>query len=275
MKTFIRWQGNKSKHINKFIDCIPEFTGCYIEPFLGSGALFLKLQPQHWIINDLNADLMNVWTCIKNNPKKIIDHFKRFEKKFVPMSKEDKLKYCKKLTSKIEKLQFDFKRACYYLLMKYCCFSSSIVKNNKFYFDGLDMNVYIRNYYPFLENTYYTNNQEISQFLNNSNGKIFNESYENVLNKAKQGDFVFLDPPYIEQHNYGFNYNTNEVLNEEFLNNLYYELQKLDIKGVKWLMTQADTKHVRKIFKDYKIKTFKVYRMASKTYVNELLIMNY
>jgi len=44
MKTFIRWQGNKSKHINKFIEYIPEFTGTYIEPFVGSGALLLKLQ---------------------------------------------------------------------------------------------------------------------------------------------------------------------------------------------------------------------------------------
>lgn len=39
MKTFIKWQGNKSKHINKFIKYIPQFTGTYIEPFLET---FLK-----------------------------------------------------------------------------------------------------------------------------------------------------------------------------------------------------------------------------------------
>ncbi|MEY3422657.1 MAG: hypothetical protein RIR48_2982, partial [Bacteroidota bacterium] len=58
-------------------------------------------------------------------------------------------------------------------------------------------------------------------------------------------------------------------------NKLYLQVKKLDKKKVKWLMTQADTKQIRNLFCDYKIKTFKVYRMSSNTYVNELIIMNY
>ena len=61
MKTFIRWQGNKSSHINKFIKYIPQYTGTYIEPFVGSGALLLYLQPNKWIINDINKDLVSIW----------------------------------------------------------------------------------------------------------------------------------------------------------------------------------------------------------------------
>ena len=59
------------------------------------------------------------------------------------------------------------------------------------------------------------------------------------------------------------------------INNLYQQVKKLDTKDVKWLMTQADTKQVKDIFKEYTIKKIKVYRMASKSYVNELVIMNY
>ena len=40
-------------------------------------------------------------------------------------------------------------------------------------------------------------------------------------------------------------------------------------------MTQADTKEVKKIFKEFKIKKFEVYRGGSKEYKNELIIMNY
>jgi DNA adenine methylase len=116
---------------------------------------------------------------------------------------------------------------------------------------------------------------EVSHFLNNSKGKIFNKSYEIILDKAKSGDFVFLDPPYIESHNYEFNYNKDEVLDEKFLSNLYKQVKKLDKRNIKWLMTQADTKQIKNIFKEYTIKKFKVYRMASKSYVNELIIMNY
>jgi DNA adenine methylase len=274
MKTFIKWQGNKSKHINKFIKYIPEFTGTYIEPFVGSGALLLKLQPKKWIINDLNKDLINIWNQVKNNPKDIIKIFTEFGNKFKKLSKSNQLLDCRNITSKIDYMPYDIKRASVYMLMKFCVYMGDIIIHNKFYFNGLDTNIFIRNSYPFLKQTYYDNIIEVSNFLNN-NGKIFNETYEKILNKAKKEDFVFLDPPYIETHDYKFNYNKDENLDESFINNLYQQVKKLDLKNVKWLMTQADTKQIKEIFKEYTIKTFKVYRMGSKTYVNELIIMNY
>lgn len=275
MKTFIRWQGNKSKHINKFIEYVPEFTGSYIEPFVGSGALLLKLQPKKWIINDINKDLINIWNQVKTNPHEIIKEFKKFGDHFKPLSKNDKVTYCKEITSKIESMPYDLKRASLYLLMKFCSYTGDIIYNNKFFFKSLDMNIFIRNYYPFLIQNNYDNILEVSKFLNNSNWKICNMSYEKILNISKSGDFVFLDPPYIENHNYEFNYNKDEVLDESFINRLYHQVKKLDMKGVKWLMTQADTKQIKEIFKEYHVKKFQVYRMGSKSYVNELLIMNY
>jgi DNA adenine methylase len=275
MKTFIKWQGNKSKHLNKFIEYIPDFSGTYIEPFVGSGALLLKLQPEKWIINDLNKDLINIWNQVKNNPDEIIEIFKEFSKHFKPLSKTDKVKYCKEITSKIEKLPYDIKRASIYLLMKYCSYMGHIIINNKFLFQGLDMHIYLENNYPFLKQNNYDNILEVSEYVNNSKGQIFNKSYEIILDKAKSGDFIFLDPPYIESHNYQFNYNKGQVLDESFIHKLYKQVKKLDKRGVKWLMTQADTKQIKNIFKEYTIKTFKVYRMVSKSYVNELIIMNY
>jgi DNA adenine methylase len=275
MKTFIRWQGNKSKHINKFIKYIPEFTGTYIEPFLGSGALFLKLQPKKWIINDLNRDLINAWTSVRDNPKEIIRIFKAFEKEFKPLNVEDKKEYCQKITLNIESIEYNIKRAAIYMLMLYCSHMPNIIRNDNFYFPGLDMSIYIRNNYPFLKPTYYSNLVEVSTFINNSKGKIYNKSYEQVLDKAKKGDFVFLDPPYIEECEYQFNYNKDEVLDNTFLRTLYQQVKLLDKKGVKWLMTQADTKDIKRLFKEYTIKKMKVYRMGKKEYVNELIIMNY
>ena len=58
-----------------------------LSPFLGSGALFLKLEPEKWVINDLNKDCVNVWRNVRDNPEEIIDAFKKFGKKFKQMSK--------------------------------------------------------------------------------------------------------------------------------------------------------------------------------------------
>jgi DNA adenine methylase len=137
------------------------------------------------------------------------------------------------------------------------------------------MNIFIRNYYPFLLQNNYDNINHISLFLNTKSGKIFNKSYEKILDKAKQNDFIFLDPPYIDTHKYDFNYNKDEILNDSFIQELYLQIKKLDERNVKWLMTQADTKQIKDVFKDYTIETFQVYRMGSKSYVDELLIMNY
>jgi DNA adenine methylase len=275
MKTFIRWQGNKSKHINKFIQYIPQFTGTYIEPFLGSGALLLKLQPKKWIINDINKDLVNIWKYVKSNPQGIIDIFTEFGNHFKPLSKEDKVKYCREITYKIESMPYDIKRASMYLLMKFCSYTGDIIYNNNFYFPSLDMNIYVHKRYFFLEQIKLDNINQVSKFLNTKHGKLFNKTYEKILDKAKEGDFVFLDPPYIEAHNYRFNYNKDEVLDETFIQQLFIQVKKLDERNVKWLMTQADTKQIKDVFKDYTIETFQVYRMGSKSYVDELLIMNY
>ena len=275
MKTFVRWQGNKSKHLNKIIKYIPDFSGTYIEPFVGSGAMLLKLQPKKWIINDLNKDLINIWKSIKEHPQEIIKIFKEFGKDFKHLSKENKVKYCREITSKIEKLPYNIKRTSIYMLMKQCVYMGNIIINNKFYFNSLDLPITINNDYPFLKESNYNNIVKVSEYLNNSKGQIYNKSYEIILNKAKKDDFVFLDPPYIESHNYKFNYNKNEELDEKFLNNLYKQVKKLDKRGAKWMMTQADTKQIKEIFKEYTIKKFPVYRAITKNYVNELLIINY
>jgi len=275
MKTFIKWQGNKSKHLNKIIKYIPEFTGTYIEPFVGSGAMFLKLAPEKWIINDLNRDLINIWKTVKNEPLKIIELFKEFSKSFKRLSNESKIKYCKDITSRIESMDYDYKRASVFMLMKYCAYMGNIIINNNFKFKGLDLPIYLNNRYFFLEQNNYDNILSVSKFLNKTNGQIFNQDYTSILDKANKGDFVFLDPPYIEDHNYDFNYNKHEILDESFIKNLYRQVKKLDSRGVKWLMTQADTKQIKEIFKEYTIKKFPVYRHVTKSYTHELVIMNY
>jgi DNA adenine methylase len=275
LKTFIKWMGNKSKHLRHIIPHIPKEYNTYYEPFVGSGALFLNLQPKKWVINDLNKDLINCWNSVKNEPETIIDIFKEFGKTFKPMSKERKIEYCKNITSIIEKLQYDVRRSSLFMLMKYCVYMGHIIVNNKFYFTGLDLHISIDNKCFFLEKNNYNNLNRVSEYLNNSNGIILNKNYKEILKKTKKGDFIFLDPPYIEEHDYQFNYNKEEKLDNKFILELYDEVKKLDKKKVKWLMTQADTKDVKNIFKEYNIKKFEVYRRVSKKYINELIITNY
>ncbi len=271
MKTFIRWQGNKSKHINKFKHLIPEFSGKYIEPFIGSGAMLLYLQPKEWIINDLNKDLINIWSRVKDNPRMIIDNFKEFSEVFTTLDIKEKLKMCKKMCGEIENKEYGIGRASDYLILGHCSYMGVIFQKNKFDIRAIDKNIYIKNWNPFNDKRS-EDLKKASKFLNNTNGVIYNKDYKEVLKEAQEGDFVFLDPPYFEEHNYQFNYNKDEVLDNAFVKELLCNIKTLDTKGVKWIMTQADTRFVRDTFKDYQIYEYPVYRHSKKCYVNELVI---
>ena len=274
MKTFVKWSGNKSQHINKFKEYLPVIEGTYIEPFVGSGALFLYLHPEKWIINDLNKDLINIWSRVKDNPEDIIEVFKIFGSHFKDLSNKDKKNYCIDMTANIGELPYNLERATKFMLMKHCAYMGHILVKDKFNFAGLDLSISMNNRCFFLEENNYKNIQEVSSYLNKSKGTLLNGDYKKVLKKSKKGDFVFLDPPYIEENNYKFNYNKGEDFST-FVSDLLKEVKKLDKKGVKWMMTQADTEQIRKEFVEYNIKTFQVYRANSKSYKNELVIMNY
>ena len=274
MKTFVKWSGNKSQHINKFKEYLPVIEGTYIEPFVGSGALFLYLHPEKWIINDLNKDLINIWSRVKDNPEDIIEVFKIFGSHFKDLSNKEKKSYCIDMTAHIEELPYNLERATKFMLMKHCVYMGHILIKNEFKFKGLDLNISVNNRCFFLEENNYKNIQEVSSYLNESKGTLLNVDYKKVLKKSKKGDFVFLDPPYIEEHEYQFNYNKGEDFSN-FVSDLLKEVKKLDKKGVKWMMTQADTEQIRREFNGYNIQTFQVYRAITKSYKNELVIMNY
>jgi DNA adenine methylase len=275
LKTFIKWQGNKTNHTRFLLPLIPEQYNTYIEPFLGSGALLLKHKPTHYIINDLNRDNINIWKLVKNNPNKIINAFKTFGNTFKKLSKPKKIEICKKISNKLNTSQYNDNRSIKYLLMKACSFMGTIMKNNTFMFNGLELSILAYDKYPFLTNGFFDNIKNVSEYLNKNKGQIYNADYKKILKKAKKNDFVFLDPPYVEQKNYQFNYNKNEILDQDFINELVQQVKILDKRDVYWIMTQANTKQIRKAFANYKIKTFDVYRAVSKSYTKELIIMNY
>lgn len=67
MKPLVKYRGGKSKEIPHLIKHIPKFSGKYIEPFFGGGALFFHLEPKKAIINDINTKLISFYLGVKDN----------------------------------------------------------------------------------------------------------------------------------------------------------------------------------------------------------------
>ena len=278
MRTFVKYLGNKSRHLRHIIPHLPEdiSSRTYVEPFVGSGALFIHIQPRKWIINDINEDLINVYNAIKSDAKQVVKNIKTFKTKtkFENISTEEKNVIMKKTMLSFTKLPYNTLRASNYLLLNMTSFKGALIVNGKYKFTGLESSIAHGSKPRIFNDSYLHNVKEISALLN-SDGKIYNLDYKNILKKTTNNSFCFIDSPYDEEHDYQFTYNVAGKNKTNFVQELFVEVQKLDRKKVKWLMTQADTPNVRETYKHYTIIEYSAFRPFKQEFVTELIIKNY
>jgi DNA adenine methylase len=76
---FIKWVGGKRQIMSSIVELLPKNikTYNYVEPFVVGGAVLFHLQPKKAIINDFNAELINVYQVIKNNIEDLITDLKK------------------------------------------------------------------------------------------------------------------------------------------------------------------------------------------------------
>ena len=84
---FIKWVGGKRGLLSQIIPLLPKIFNNYFEPFVGGGALFFELYAQGKLngknvyLFDINAELINAYTMVKENPSELIKKLHAFKKK--------------------------------------------------------------------------------------------------------------------------------------------------------------------------------------------------
>lgn len=202
MKPIIKYRGGKSKEIPQILPYIPQFTGRYIEPFFGGGALFFYLEPSNAIINDINENLINFYNDVRNNYYKIKKELSSIEIEYKKnRAVFDKLKEQypdDRINDQNEKLYYKIRDmynglcetnlsygTLYYFINK-TSYSGMIRYNSKGHFNvpygrykNFNTLLLTEDHYNLLKKT-----------------KIFNYSYEDIFAMTNEDDFLFLDPPY-------------------------------------------------------------------------------
>lgn len=67
MKTIVKWPGGKEKELPIIRTYTPKYSGRFVEPFVGGGAVFFDTSAPFCCINDKSEELINLYRCIKNN----------------------------------------------------------------------------------------------------------------------------------------------------------------------------------------------------------------
>lgn len=217
MNTFdpvIKWTGSKRTQADKIIKYFPKQINTYYEPFCGGasvlfGLLHSDISVNNYICSDINSDLINLWNVLINNPKSVINHYRKLWKELNKDSDIDrKREYFESIRDRYNKehnpLDFMFiMRTTTNGMPRY---NKDGEFNNSFHLTrcGIKPNEFekIINYW--------------SGILKNKKVKFINCSYTDILPAPTLNDFVYLDPPYVNTK--GMYYGTIDY--DEFFNYL-------------------------------------------------------
>lgn len=185
-KPFVKWVGGKRQLLRQFRELglyPPEafnpVTNTYYEPFAGGGAVFFDLLPQNAELSDLNKELVTAYNVIKNNVDELIESLNKHI--------YDKEYYLEVRAKKIEDLS-DVEIASRFIFLNRTGFNGLYRVNKSGQF-----NVPFGRYNnPVICDE--DNLRRVSNALQDVN--ITHSDYKNALETAKEGDFIYLDPPY-------------------------------------------------------------------------------
>jgi DNA adenine methylase len=245
---FVKWAGGKTQLLNKLYSYIPSGFDRYFEPFLGGGALFFYLISNKNMkftayLSDINSELINSYVVVKDNVEKLIDLLREHEIEY----KKDPLQYYYQLRKDLNATSNSIARAARLIALNRTCYNGLYRVNNQGMF-----NVPWGKYKdPVICNS--SNLRNISLALKHSKAIIEVSSYkEMLLEKTKEGDFIYLDPPYnpvsstayfTRYTNSGFNYKDQEELAAIF--------RKLDERKCKVLLSNSDTRIIKELYSDF------------------------
>ncbi|HEX4961138.1 MAG TPA: Dam family site-specific DNA-(adenine-N6)-methyltransferase [Thermoanaerobaculia bacterium] len=68
----LKWPGGKRRLLSAIVPLIPANYRRYYEPFLGGGAVFFALRPRRAWLSDTDADLINCYNQVRDNPDAVI-----------------------------------------------------------------------------------------------------------------------------------------------------------------------------------------------------------
>ncbi|HFW3715656.1 TPA: DNA adenine methylase [Salmonella enterica subsp. enterica serovar Kottbus] len=76
---FLKWAGGKRRSLDRLQRWLPspEEVECLVEPFVGGASVFLGTDYRQYLLADINADLIDVYIHIRDNPSAMVQRLKK------------------------------------------------------------------------------------------------------------------------------------------------------------------------------------------------------
>ena len=296
VKPFVKWAGGKNQLLPDIRKKYPNELGKsilkYCEPFVGGGAVLFDVLSAYAInevlINDINRELINTYTQIRDYPENLISELVFMQKHFWPLDAAENKEYYYDKRQRFNDLKassgddakVNLEKASLFIFLNKTCFNGLFRVNKK----GL-FNVPIGSYKkPLICDA--DNLAEISKLLQNVAIKC--GDYKDCLGFVDKKTFVYIDPPYRPlTETASFTSYAETGFNDHEQKELGAFVGKLTQKGAKVVVSNSDPKNsdVNDNFFDELYGQYKISRVTAKRMINcngesrgsvsELLISNY
>lgn len=270
--TPIRWAGRKTKLLKVLIGAYEQLNfkpEIYYEPFFGSGALFFALKSKHLVnkasISDFLSELEIFYKVVKN-PSSLNSFLQNVQSLFCSYNKKrtygTKSNYYNEIRSEYNLL---LNKSKHLLPDEKIDLSSYFYFLNKTGFNGLyrknsegSYNVPHGRRASSISQNVDLSFKDVQNFENVSlllkNTKIYSGAYQKTFQIATKKDFIYIDPPYVNN----FVDYSEKGFNDSDHIELSTNLEKLRLKGVKFLFSNSNTKKTLEIFKNPNLFAYEV-----------------
>ena len=240
-KPFVKWAGGKYRLSDKLIPLIPSSfdpsKNTYIEPMVGSGGFFFKYAPKQAYLSDINQNLITTYNIIKNDVNTLISSLKEHQDLH---NKEYFYDQRKKFNELITNNGNDGEIASLFIYLNRTCFNGLYRENSKGEF-----NVPIGSYKnPTI--CHEENLLSVSKILQSV--EIHCHGYEQSLNMINEGDFVYIDPPYIPLDPLSFTKYSKDDFGKKQHIQLSDFCDAIHKKDAFYMLSNADTELTDKIY---------------------------
>ncbi len=264
----VKWVGGKRQLMYELLNNMPKSYNRYYEPFVGGGALFFELQPDNGYISDMNEELINFYSVVRDNVDELIASLKKHE-----ITKEYFLKIRNMDRTEKYNQVSNVEKASRFIYLNRTCFNGMYRVNSQGQFNvpfGHYKNPRILDEYNLLN---------CSRLLKRTQVKC--GDFSHILSIVKKGDFVYLDPPYVPlSETSSFTSYTKDGFDIEMQFKLRNVCDELNSKGVMFMLSNSDTNVVKELYAEYEIK--KVYAKRhinangyGRGKISEILVRNY
>jgi DNA adenine methylase len=243
VQAIFRWAGSKKQLLpvlSAYWHARP--FNSYVEPFAGSSCFFFHVEPSRAILGDLNSELIDAMRALRLDPYKVLECLARL--------KTSRRNYYRVRACSLGSIGL-YESAARFFFLNSLCFNGLYRTNRMGAFNV-----------PFCPPGHQSLRKDLfaaaSRLLRRA--ELMNADFEQTLEQAGRGDFVYMDPPYaVESRRIFSEYGRTPFSSTDFVR-LTAALRRAEQRGASFVISYADCSQARALLQRWKPRRIRVRR---------------